>query len=74
MPSRRVRSLPSGRGPHAQLAGALGMLLALGCASKSTAPDASAVSVDAQPSDQPSHNDSPAAVAPNLDAGIGLGG
>jgi len=78
MPLHRDWSLPSGRGPHALFAGPLGLLLALGCSSNRTTPDASAVAVDAQPADRPTdqvfNDDGPAAVAPTLDAKLGLGG
>ena len=70
MARHRDRPLPTGRGPHAQFAGLLGLLLAEGCASNRTAADAATAVVDASPPE----DDGPMAVAPNLDAKIGLGG
>jgi hypothetical protein len=70
MARHRQRPLPTGRGPHAQFAGLLGLLLAMGCESDRTAQDAATAMVDARPTD----NDGPVVVAPKLDARIGLGG
>lgn len=66
----RERPLPAGRGPRTQFACMLGLLPALACASNRTAPDAATAGVDASPPE----DDGPVAVAPNLDAKIGLGG
>jgi hypothetical protein len=70
MARHRPQPLPTGRGPHAQFAGLLGLLGAMGCASNRTAADAATAVVDARLPD----DDGPVAVAPNLDARIGLGG
>ena len=68
----RERSLPSGRGPRATFARRMGSLLlvAAGCGSNRTTPDAGSDVVDATAFE----GDDATAGSPNLDARIGLGG